>query len=98
MEITKLCKSTCNNQLQQSICLCQKKNMSQIWQVNTLGRAKVKGHTMMYTYTPYDQCPYQVSTFYTLQDPRNSPEKILKHPASAGKYPSPQVQLNEQKH
>ena len=27
--------------------------------------------------TPYNQCPYQVSTFYTLQNPRNSVDKIL---------------------
>ena len=32
MEIAQLCKSTFNNQLQQSIYLCHKKKMSQIWQ------------------------------------------------------------------
>ena len=38
MEITQLpvCKKTYNNQLQQSIHLCHKINLSQIWQVNTL--------------------------------------------------------------
>ena len=39
--------------------------------------AKVKGHTMMHTYTP-NQCPYQVSTFYKLWNQRNNPDKILK--------------------
>ena len=33
---------------------------------------KVKGHT----YTP-NQCPYQVSTSYTLRFPRYTPDKIL---------------------
>ena len=36
MEIAQLCQSTYNNQLQQSIYLSHKRNMSQIWQVNTL--------------------------------------------------------------
>ena len=31
----------------------------------------------MHTYTP-NQCPYQVSTFYTLWNPRNNLDKILK--------------------
>ena len=30
------------------------------------------------TATPPNQCPYQVSTSYTLWNPRNSPDKILK--------------------
>ena len=50
METAQLCKNTYNNQLQQSIYLCHKRNMSQIWQVNTLWETKVKGHTMMHTY------------------------------------------------
>ena len=49
MYIAQLCKSTYNNQLQQSIYLCHERNMSQIWQVSTL--CKAKGHTMMYTLT-----------------------------------------------
>ena len=52
MEKAQLCKSTYNNQLQYSTCLCQKISMSEIWQVNTFGRPKVKGHKMMHTYTP----------------------------------------------
>ena len=36
MEKAQLCKSAYNNQLQQSIYLCDKRKMSQIWQVNTL--------------------------------------------------------------
>ena len=35
MEIAQLNKSTFNNQLQQSTYICDKRNMSQIWQVNT---------------------------------------------------------------
>ena len=35
-----------------------------------------KGQTMMHTYNP--QCPHQVSTFYTLWNQRNNPDKILK--------------------
>ena len=35
MEIAKSCKSTYNNQWQQLIYLYHKRNMSQIWQVNT---------------------------------------------------------------
>ena len=37
MEIAQLCKSTHNNQLQQSIRdFCHNRNMSQVWQVHTL--------------------------------------------------------------
>ena len=36
IEIAQLCKRTYNNQLQQSINLCYKRNKSQIWKVNTL--------------------------------------------------------------
>ena len=47
MEMAQLSKNTFNNQLQQSIYLYDKRNMSPIWQVKTL-----KGHTMMkHTYT-----------------------------------------------
>ena len=53
MEIAQLCKSAFNNQLQQSICLCHKRNISQI----QFGRAKVKGHTIMHTYTPLTNVP-----------------------------------------
>ena len=35
-----------------------------------------KGQNMMHTYTP--KCPYQVSTFNTLWNQRNNPDKILK--------------------
>ena len=38
--------------------------------------AEQKGQTMMHTYNPW--CPYQVSTFYTLWNQRNNPDKILK--------------------
>ena len=41
------------------------------------GQRSNQGQTMMlHTYTP-NQCPYQVSTFYTLRFPRYSPDKIL---------------------
>ena len=40
MEIAQLCKSTYNNQLQQSVYLCHKRNMSQIWQVYTLWQSQ----------------------------------------------------------
>ena len=61
MEKAQLCKSVHNNQLQQSICPCHKRKMSQIWQVNThFGRAKVKDHTMMHTYTPYPMSLFTV--------------------------------------
>ena len=44
MEIAQLCKSTYNNQLKQSIYLCHKRNMFQIWQVNTHDHyKKIKG-------------------------------------------------------
>ena len=36
MEMTQLCLSIYNDQLQQSIYLYLKRNMSQVWQVNTL--------------------------------------------------------------
>ena len=42
MEIAQLYKSTYNNQLQQSIYLCYKMNMSQIWQVNKLWQSQSK--------------------------------------------------------
>ena len=42
--------------------------------------SKVKGHTLPGCCTPQppNQCPYQVSTFYTLQTPRYSLYRILK--------------------
>ena len=43
------------------------------------GRAKRSHHdTHIHLHTPPNQCPYQVSPFYTLWNPRNSPDKILK--------------------
>ena len=44
MEIAHLCKITYNYQLQQSIYLYHKRNMSQIWQVNTLAEPKLRSH------------------------------------------------------
>ena len=42
------------------------------------GQRSNQGHTMtLHTYTP-KQCPYQVSTSYTLRFPRYSPDKIFK--------------------
>ena len=42
------------------------------------GQRSNQGHAMtLHTYTP-NQCPYQVSTSYTLQFPRYSPDKIFK--------------------
>ena len=76
MEIAQLCKSAYNNQSQQSIYLCHKRKMSQIWPVNTLWQSKKV--TPLCTRTPHNQCPYKVSTFYTLWNTRNSPDKILK--------------------
>ena len=35
-----LCKSAYNNQLQQSIYLCHKRKISQIWQMNTLWQSQ----------------------------------------------------------
>ena len=40
MGIAQISKSTFNNQLQQSIYLCDKRNMSQILQVNTLWQSQ----------------------------------------------------------
>ena len=45
MEIAKLYKSAYNNQLQQSIYLCHKRNMSQIWQMNTLWESQTEADT-----------------------------------------------------
>ena len=42
IEIAQLCKKTYNKELQQSIYLCHKRRMSQIWQVNTLAEPKLK--------------------------------------------------------
>ena len=44
---------------------------------HTLAKPKLKV-TLWCTPTPPNQCVYQVSTFYTLRNPRNSPDKILK--------------------
>ena len=44
MEIVHLIRGTFYNQLQQSIYLCHKRNMRQIWQLNTLCRAKRSHH------------------------------------------------------
>ena len=42
MAKAQLCKSAHKNQLQQSIYLCHKRKMSQIWKVNTLAELKLK--------------------------------------------------------
>ena len=43
------------------------------------GRAKRSHHDAhIHLHTSPNQSPYQVSTFYTLWNPRNSPDKILK--------------------
>ena len=42
------------------------------------GQRSNQGHTMILTPTTPNQCPYQVSTSYTLRFPRYSPNKILK--------------------
>ena len=69
MEIAQLCKSTFNNKLQQTMYLCNKRNMSQIWWTD-FGRVKVKGHIMMHNYTPltnvHTKC--QTSTPYRIQE------------------------------
>ena len=61
METAQLCKSTYNNQLQQSIYLCHvTERCLKYGRCTSLkygrcihfGRAKVKSHTMMHTYTP----------------------------------------------
>ena len=72
MEQAQLCKSAYNNPLQQSIYLCHKRKMSQIWQVNTLRQSP------FCTPTPPNQCPYKVTTFYTLWNQKINPDKILK--------------------
>ena len=36
------------------------------------------GNSFQYIDIEPNQCPYQVSTFYILRNPRNSPDKILK--------------------
>ena len=77
MEIAKLCKNTYHNQLQESIKLCHKRNMSQIWAGDhTLAEPKLKVTPCRCTLTPLNQCNYQVSTFYTLQNLRIGPDKI----------------------
>ena len=48
-----------------------------------------QGHTMMlHTYTP-NQCPYQVSTSYSLQYPRHSPDKILEVKVTMARHTNP---------
>ena len=41
------------------------------------GQRSNQGQTMTCTPTPPNQCPYQVSTSYTLRFPRYSPDKIF---------------------
>ena len=80
MEIAQLCKQSCYNQLQQSIYLCHKRNMSQIWEItrfDALAEPKLKVTPWCILTSP-NQCPYQVLTFYALRNPRNSLDKILK--------------------
>ena len=78
MEKAQLCKRAYNNQLQQSICLCHKRKMSQIWQVSTLWHSQSERSHNDSTPTHPNQCPYQVSPLYTLWNPKNSLDKILK--------------------
>ena len=46
MKIAQLCKSTCYNQLQQSIYLCHRRNMSQVLQVKSLAVIFGSGETV----------------------------------------------------
>ena len=78
---SKISKGAYNNYLQQSIYLCHKRYIiitcNNPYIFVTTARSN-QGHTMMlHTYTP-NQCPYQVSTFYTLGFLRYSPYKIFK--------------------
>ena len=42
------------------------------------GQRSNQGQIMtLHNYTPYNQCPYQVSTSYTLRFPRYSPDRIF---------------------
>ena len=51
------------------------------------GQSSNQGHTMkLHTYTP-NQCPYQVSTSYTLQFLRYSPDKLFPMPTCPPKRP-----------
>ena len=52
MEKAQFSKSICNNQLKQSLYLCDKRNMFKIWQAKNFCRAKVKGHMTLHTYPP----------------------------------------------
>ena len=42
------------------------------------GQKSIQGHTMMLPTYTRNQCPYHVSTSYTSQFPRYSPDKILR--------------------
>ena len=77
MEKAQSCKSAYKYQLQQSIYFVIIEQCLKYGRWTHFGRAKVKGHTMMHTYT-INQCSYQLSTFCTLWNPRNSQDKILK--------------------
>ena len=76
MKKAQLCKSTYNNQLQQLVHLCQKRNMSQLWQVNTLWqsqRSHLDAHLHPLTNVP-TKC--QPSTPCAIKE--INPDKILK--------------------
>ena len=79
MEKAQLCKSAYNNQLnQQSIYLCHKKKMSQIWQVNTLWQSQsYRSHHDAHLHPLTNvSAKCQPSTPYGIKE--INPDKILK--------------------
>ena len=78
MEKAQLCKSTYNNQLKQSIYLCHKRKMSQIWQVHTLWQSQSKrSHHDAHLHPLTNvHSKYQPSTHYGIKG--INPDKILK--------------------
>ena len=70
MEIAQLYQSTYNNKLQQSIYICYKRNMSQIWQENTLWQSQSEGSHHDVHLHPLSNVPTmcQPSTPYRIQE------------------------------
>ena len=68
MEIAQLCKSAYNNQLQQSVYLCHKRKMSQIWQVHTLQVQSKKVKPRCTPTTPNVSTTCQPSTPYGIKE------------------------------
>ena len=76
---TSVPQGTLNNQLQQSIYLCHKTKISQYVRWTHFGRAKVKDHTMIHTYTPQPMSLPSVKLLHLMESKKQPGQDFKTH-------------------